>query len=93
MKKLLIGVFLGVFLSVSAFEIIHQTVELSVEGSGMCAIIYDELTKRWNPDFTYRLKLVYKLFAYPVKIIYVSLSEKQIAIKDGTKPYIVRETR
>jgi len=80
-KNILIGVLIGIFLCVSFFEFIHLTVE--VEGQSTCSAIYDSLTKKWHPDFVYQLRIVYKVFAIPVKTFWVSLSDDEVAISRG----------
>src|SRR3990167_1941036 len=69
MRKLVIGFFIGVFFCVSLFESIHLTIERDT--IGFCSIFYDSLSDKWNPYITDRLKLTYKLFAYPVKTIHL----------------------
>jgi hypothetical protein len=96
-----LGMFLGIFLCVSFFEVVHKTVEVeghkTVEVEGyktveverykgwVCGDIYDELTQQWNPDFVYHVKVIYKIFAWPVKTIWIYMSESQVATKIGGK--------
>ena len=81
LQTFLLGLLLGLFLSVSAFEAIHRLVE--IEGTPICVGIYDSLARRWNPDFLYRVKLVYKVFAWPVKTVFISISESQVAVQEN----------
>ncbi len=81
MKKILLGILIGIFLCVSFFEIIHRTVE--IDGWRMCAVMYDKLNKEWHPDFTYQVRIVYKFFAIPIKTVWLALSEDEIAKADG----------
>ena len=85
MKKIIIGILIGVFICVSLFEIIHKTVE--VDGSRTCAVIYDKLTERWHGNFVYQLKVVYKVFAFPVKTTWILLSDEGIATMERGKDW------
>ncbi len=82
MRKFFAGVLLGVFLCVSFFEFIHKTVEVS--RMDFCGEMYDVLSKKWSPEIVYRLKVVYKFFAWPVKTIFIYLSDENIEVKDGS---------
>ncbi len=81
MRKIIIGILIGILLCVSFFELIHRTVE--VDGSRMCGMIYDKLLKQWHPGFVYQLKVIYKFFALPIKTTWICISEEGIATSDG----------
>jgi len=69
----LFGIMLGIFACVSLFELIHRTVE--VERHDICSVIYDELMKTWHPDFGHSLRITYKLFAWPVKQMWIYFTD------------------
>ena len=81
MKKIFIGLIIGIFLCVSAFEVIHRSVEIT--GFKLCSVIYDTLTKQYRPDFVSGLRIMYKFFAFPVKTIWIQLSDDAIAVANG----------
>lgn len=78
MKKILLGILIGIFICCSFFELIHLTVEK--EDFQTCTIIYDKLTEKWHPDFTRCTKIAYKFFAFPIKTLWIYTSETESAI-------------
>ncbi len=82
-KKVLVGIIMGIFLCCSFYEIIHKTIEIT--DYKVCSVIYDKLNDKWHPDFTRCLKVVYKVFAFPVKTIYVYNSKDEDAIYTNFK--------
>lgn len=86
-----IGMVAGIFFCVSFFEIIHRTIEIQeVSGWHTCAIIEDKLNHAWLPDIVYNLKITYKFFAWPSKILYVALSQHhQLGVRTERGEWIV----
>lgn len=91
MKKLIIGFVVGVFVCVSFFEFIHKTVE--IDGTPLCAVIYDRLQQRYSGGFTTGLRITYKVFAWPVKTIWVYVNEDEIAVLRKGKGWEIKELK
>ena len=72
MKKIMIAL-LGIFIFVSFFELFHLTTE--VKGWKTCAMVYDVSHKLIGTDFTTQLKITYKFFAFPIKTVWILVSQ------------------
>ena len=72
MKKIII-VLLVIFDFVSCFEVFHLTTEFY--GWRTCGMVYDLSGKMIGADMTVQLKIVYKFFAFPVKTIWILVSQ------------------
>ena len=78
MRNFLVGLLAGIFICISAFEIIHRTVEIAhVEGEPVCSVIYDKLSQKWEPGLVYKIKVIYKFFAFPTKEIMIYLTDEK----------------
>ena len=93
MSRFFFGLFVGVFICISLLEIAHKTVEYNVEGEALCSVAYDRLSKKWGPGLVYRIKVVYKAFAYPSKEIFIYFTDPKVEknprleVSDGNGNY------
>lgn len=84
--RLLLGILIGVFISISAFEFVHKSVE--VEGGALCGMIVDGLGKDYRPGLVYQVKVIYKLFAWPMKTVYIYFTDDKdpkMVVQDGDR--------
>lgn len=87
----LAGMGLSALLFISGFEVLH----LKLEAMGVkdfCGFVYDGVDlltgqRGAQATITHQVKMVYKVFAWPIKTIYVYFTD------DGTNTFVVEDGR
>ena len=75
MRNFFLGFLVAILLCVSAVEFVHKSVE--VEGDAFCGMITEGLSGKYRPGLIYQVKVAYKFLAWPMKTVYIYLTDEK----------------
>lgn len=83
------GILIGIFLSLSAFEWLHEKIEIRYETYDVCGVILKTVEGETNLSTAHALRIIFKAFAWPMKTV---MKEVNINFPDTTHNNIILNT-